>query len=77
MFDAIRDALHRELDGLDEKYSSGTVQMNRQDLEHIDTMAHALKNLATYEAMTGSYGRSRERTRYEGYSNDDGYRRRY
>ena len=60
MFEGICEALHREMDMLDEKYSSGKVQMSGQDLEHIDKMAHALKSLATYEAMKGNseYGNS-------------------
>jgi len=88
MFDGICEALHREMDVLEDKYSNGKASMNPQDLEHIDRMAHALKSLKTYEAMTGnseydggSYMRGRSRTtgRYisrDGYeSRDDGYRR--
>jgi hypothetical protein len=88
MFDGICEALHREMDMLEDKYSNGKATMNPQDLEHIDKMAHALKSLKTYEAMTGnseydggSYMRGRSRTtgRYisrDGYeSRDDGYRR--
>ena len=53
MFEGIFEAIHREMDALEEKYSSGVNPMNSQDLEHIDTMAHALKCIATYEAMVG------------------------
>jgi len=70
MFEGICEALHREMDNLDEKYGSG-VQMNASDLEHIDKMAHALKSLKAYEAMNGnseygsyddgSYARGRSR----------------
>jgi len=87
MFEAICDAIHKEMDALEEKYQRGA-EMNGQDLEHIDKMAHALKSLATYDAMKGhseydgsSYARGRSRTtgRYisrDGYdSRDDGYRR--
>ena len=89
MFEGICDALHREMDMLEEKYSSGNAQLNPQDLEHIDKMAHALKSLATYDAMKGnseydggSYARGRSRTtgRYmsrDGGYNDSGYNRRY
>ena len=91
MFDGICEALHREMDMLDEKYSNGKTAMNSQDLEHIDKMAHALKSLATYDAMKGnseysydggSYARGRSRTtgRYisrDDYSRDGGYDRRY
>lgn len=69
MFDSIYDAIHREMDGIAEKYSNG-VQLSEKDLDMVDKMAHALKCLATYEAMN-----SRSRSRYpdRGY----GYDRRY
>ena len=72
MYEAICDALHREMDLLEEKYASGKTAMTAADLEHIDRMAHALKSLATYEAMkTGS----REyRSRGTRYIREDGYR---
>jgi len=88
MFESICEAMHREMDELEKKYEKGT-QLSPQDLEHIDKMAHALKSLATYEAMKGnseyggdSYARGRSRmtgryvSRDGGYdSRDDGYRR--
>ena len=73
MFEGICEAIHKEMDMLDDKYSKGT-QLSAQDLEHIDKMAHALKSLKTYEAMAGnseyggsydgegSYARMRSRT---------------
>ena len=67
MFEGICEAIHRELDTLDEKYAKGT-QLSGQDLEHIDKMAHALKSLKGYETMLGhseydgSYARGRSRT---------------
>lgn len=88
MFEGICAALHREMEQLDEKFSQGA-SMNGQELDHIDKMAHALKSLATYEAMQGnSYarGRSRMTGRYisrdegpYGYNSQDpdGYARRY
>ena len=70
MFDGIYDAIHRELDVLEEKYEKGT-QLASQDLDHIDRMAHALKSLKAYEAMVGeyvepesSYAKVRKRYRY-------------
>ena len=92
MFEGICETLHREMEMLEEKYSNGKTPMNSQDLEHIDKMAHALKSLATYEAMKGnseygsydgSYarGRSRMTGRYisrDGYDPREGsYDRRY
>ena len=65
MFEGICDAIHRELDHLEEKYEAGT-QLSQQDLEHIDKMAHALKSLATYDAMKGE--RRRVADRYSRYS---------
>ena len=53
MFDGICEAIHNELDKLDEKYSKG-IQMNGTDLENIDKMTHALKCLKTYETMQGN-----------------------
>lgn len=90
MFESICEAIHKEMDMLEDKYSKGT-QLSGQDLEHIDKMAHALKSLKTYEAMLGnseysghegSYarGRSRMTGRYvsrDGYDPRDGYDRRY
>lgn len=67
MFEGICEAIHREMDELENKYAKGT-QLSGQDLEHIDKMAHALKSLKTYEAMCGesyddgSYARGRSRT---------------
>ena len=55
MFEGIFEAIHREMDSLEEKYEKGT-QMSAQDLEHIDKMAHALKSLKAYEAMIGECG---------------------
>ena len=63
MFEGIYDAIHREMGGLEEKYEAGT-QLSAQDLEHLDTMAHALKCLATYEAMKGTERRTRQAERY-------------
>ena len=70
MFDGICEAIHKEMDTLEEKYEKGT-QLSGQDLEHIDKMAHALKSLKAYEAMIGefsepesSYAKVRKRYRY-------------
>ena len=87
MFEGICEAIHREMDQLEDKYSGGA-QLSGQDLEHIDKMAHALKSLKTYEAMSGnseydgSYARGRSRTtgRYvsrDGYDPREGSYRRY
>ena len=68
MFEGICEALHREMEMLDEKYSNGKTPMNSSDLEHIDKMAHALKSLKTYEAMEGNSG-------YDGFYSRDSYAR--
>lgn len=81
MFDGIVEVLHHELDALDEKYSKGNGQLNMQDLESIDKATHALKCLATYEAMKGnseygsydgSYARGRSRRTGRYISRDGG-----
>ena len=83
MFEGICEAIQKELDMLDEKYSKGT-QLSGQDLEHIDKMAHALKSLKAYESMAGSseygggsyegsYARGRSRTTGRYVSRDEGY----
>ena len=75
MFESISDALHREMAKLDEKYSAGT-QMSDKDLVDIDRMAHALKCIATYEAMTGgSVPRDRGRMTGRYYADQESYRR--
>ena len=72
MFEGICEALHHELDQLDEKYSKGNGQLTMQDLETMNKAAHTLKSIATYEAMKngseyggsydgGSYARGRSR----------------
>ena len=73
MFEGICEALHRELETLDNKLLGGKAPMSSQDLEVIDKMAHALKSLKTYDAMLG-------RSEYEGrsrryYEPRDEYRR--
>ena len=73
MYPAICDAVHRELDNLEEKYSGGA-QMSTQDLDVIDKMVHALKSLATYEAMKGADSGRTER-RYREYEPTREYRR--
>jgi hypothetical protein len=86
MYHKICEAIHKELDQVEDKYSSGA-QLSGKDLEDIDKMAHALKCLKTYEAMEGnseydgSYARGRSRmtgryiSRDDGYDSRDGYRR--
>lgn len=70
MFEGICEALTKEMEMLEEKYASGKVSMNPQDLEHIDKISHALKSLATYKAMEGS-------SEYGGSGYGSGYGSRY
>lgn len=79
MFEHICEAIHREMDEMEKKYANG-VQLTGQDLTDIDKMAHALKSLATYDAMKGnseyggdSYARGRSRTTGRYISRDGGY----
>lgn len=91
MYEGICEAIHRELGQLEEKFANGA-QINGQELDHIDKMAHALKSLAAYEAMQGnseygsydggsydggSYARGRSRTTGRYVSRDNGSYRRY
>lgn len=62
MYDGICEAIHHELETLDEKYANGAA-INHQDLDAIDKMVHALKSMATYEAMTGEPYTYKRRTR--------------
>ena len=73
MYPAICDAIHRELEQLEDKYTGGA-QMTGQDLEHVDKMVHALKSLATYEAMKSAESGRTER-RYRDYEPTREYRR--
>ena len=62
MYEAVCDAIFRELDKMEDKYKNGS-QLTMTDLDEFDRMVHALKCHATYEAMTGE--RERRNTRYE------------
>ena len=53
MFSGLCEVLHQELKQIEKKLTKGG-SMNMQDLESIDKLAHALKSIATYEAMEGS-----------------------
>ena len=67
MYRAICDAIHRELDNLEERYTNGAA-MTGSDLDMIDKAAHALKCMATYDAMTGGdCDWEPKRRRYESY----------
>ena len=80
MYDGICEILNREMEKLDEKYSSGNIQLTDKDLADIDKMAHALKSIETYSAMKGSseaysygsYARGRSRTTGRYMSRDGG-----
>ena len=79
MFDKACDSLHMELDQIEQKLADGKTRMTNQDLADIDKIAHALKCLATYEAMKGgseyggdSYARGRSRTTGRYVSRDGG-----
>lgn len=65
MYRAITDALHREMDMLEERFANGN-PMSSADLDMIDKAAHALKCIATYEAMTES-DYEYKRKRYDTY----------
>ena len=64
MFEGICDVLHHEMEIIEDKYADMKTPMTPQDLAHIDTIAHALKSLATYKAMESTEYR---RPRYDNY----------
>ena len=67
MFDRICDALHEEMEQIQQKLSDGKTRMSVQDLDEIDKIAHALKCIKTYDAMLGNSSgetRGREPDRY-------------
>ena len=69
MYHAISEAILREMDALEEKYSGGA-DITDKDLADIDKMAHALKCLSTYEAIKGAGDydyRPRRREEYRRY----------
>ena len=89
--DILEKKMCKELELLESKYTDGT-EMTVEDLKKIDMLAHALKSLATYNAMkeaeeyemdgySGRRGRSPSTGRYVsrdmGRSYDDGYSGRY
>ena len=89
MYEAIKKSMRKEMDALDQKLKGG-VEMSVNDLDKIDKLAHAMKSLATYEAMTeyededmnmsGRRGRGMNGqyvSRNGGRSYDDGYSRGY
>ena len=50
-YENLEKVLCHELDLLDRKYGSETVEMTPQDVERADKLYHALKSAATYHAM--------------------------
>lgn len=89
--EVLEQKMCKELEILEDKYRSGE-QMSMQDLEKIDKLYHALKSMATYNAMkeaeeyeadgfSGRRGRSSVTGRYvsrdDGTSYADGYSQGY
>ena len=62
MYPAICEAIHKELDILDQRYENGGA-ISTNDLDMIVKMVHSLKSLKAYEAME-DYG-DRGRKRYD------------
>ena len=50
-YENLEEAMCRELEMLDKKYSSDAGEMTVQDVEKADKLYHALKSAATYHAM--------------------------
>lgn len=52
-FESLEKAMCKELEAIDQKLKSG-VDLNTNELDRADKLAHALKSLATYTAMKNS-----------------------
>ena len=52
-YEALKKALCKELEKLDDQLKAGG-SMSNSDIERVDVVSHALKSLATYEAMAES-----------------------
>jgi len=50
-YENLEEAMCRELDKLNNKYTSNPGEMTTQDAEKADLLYHALKSAATYHAM--------------------------
>lgn len=51
-FEALEKEMCKELEAIEQKLKAGT-EMSETDLKRADMLAHAMKSLATYEAMRG------------------------
>ena len=68
MYDAICEKLHMEMQRMEDKYRNKDAQINSNDLDVIDRISHALKSMATYEAMESAQEGNSQRGSYGGYS---------
>ena len=55
-YEHLEEAMCKELEKLDKKYSNETGEMTVQDAEKVDLLYHALKSAATYHAMKDAEG---------------------
>ena len=55
-YENLEEAMCRELEMLDKKYSNDQGEMSAQDVEKADILYHALKSAATYHAMKYAEG---------------------
>jgi len=55
-YEHLEEAMCKELEKLDKKYSGETGEMSVQDAEKADLLYHALKSAATYHAMKDADG---------------------
>lgn len=87
--DILENKMCKELEAIEEKYK-GNMEMSIEDLKKVDMLAHALKSLATYNAMkeaeeySEGFSGTRGRNAYNGQyisrnsgSYGDGYSRGY
>ena len=55
-YENLQEALCKELEKLDRKYTTDQDEMSVQDVEKADILYHALKSAATYHAMQDAEG---------------------
>ena len=55
-YESLEEAMCKELEMLDKKYSSHPGEMEMKDVEKADILYHALKSAATYHAMKDAEG---------------------
>ena len=67
-YEHLEEALCKELEKLDKKYSNETGEMSEPDAQKADMLYHALKSAETYHAMKDSWDDGMSGTYHDGRS---------